>query len=88
MTQFGIKAVLFPLIIAGVLLFATGIVQIKKPDYSCFTGKRIRLGEKVEVVTLGSFHLYAYPIRHDCEPEDRFEPGKYYKCGYNNWCQN
>lgn len=86
MTQVGLKTLLWPVVIALALLFGTGIFEIKKPEYSCVGGKAIHFDEKVEVITLGTFHVYAYPLRHDCEEKDRYNPETTYKCG-DTFCQ-
>ena len=86
MTQVGLKMLIWPLVIITVLVFAIGLVEIKKPTYSCFSGKEIHFDKKVEVITLGNFHAYVYPIRHDCDEEDRYDPKTMYKCGVGAYC--
>lgn len=86
MHQIPFKALLWPVVISLALLFGTGIFAVKKPTYSCFKGKSIHFDKKVEVVTLGNFHVYTYPLSHDCEPEDRYDPLKIKPCGYQTYC--
>lgn len=86
MHQVPFKALLWPLAITLALLFGTGIFAIKKPTYSCIGGKTIHFDKKVEVITLGTFHVYAYPIRHDCDEKDRYDPLKFKPCGDKAWC--
>lgn len=87
MMQVGLKALLWPVMIALALLFGTGIFEIKKPEYACFSGKSISFQEKVPVLSVGSFNVNAYPLIHDCEPDDRYDPETTYKCAYQTYCQ-
>lgn len=69
------------------LLFAIGMIRIEKSDYGCFKGKKLRFDDKVTVIDVGSFKLYAYPLVSDCPEEDRYNPETVYKCGYQTFCQ-
>lgn len=86
MHQIPFKALLWPVVITLALLFGTGIFAIKKPEYSCFKGKSIHFDDKITVVSVGNFRVNAYPLVHDCDPEDRYDPTKIQPCGYQTFC--
>ena len=78
------------LIAVGVIIFlffAIGVIKIEKPEYGCLTGKKLRFAEKTEVISVGSFRMYAYPIVADCPEDDRYDPQTVYKCGTAQYCQ-
>lgn len=82
-----VKPFLIAVAIIVFLLFAIGMIKIERPTYGCFKGKDLRFGEKVSLVDIGSFKLYAYPLITDCPEEDRYNPDTVYKCGYQQYCQ-
>ena len=73
-------------IIIGLLLLI-GVIRFEKPDYGCFRGKEFRFGEKVNLVDIGSFKVYGYPLIFDCPQDDRYDPKTVYPCGVQTFCQ-
>jgi hypothetical protein len=63
------------------------MIRIEKPEYGCLTGKKLRFADRVSVIDVGSFRVYAYPLVADCPEEDRYDPETVYKCGYQTFCQ-
>lgn len=82
-----VKPFLLAVGIIFVLLFALGVIQIKKTKYGCFHGKKLEWGDKVEIINLGSLHIYSFPLSYDCPEDERFDPDNVYKCGVQAYCQ-
>lgn len=69
------------------LLFIIGVFRIEKPTYGCFHGRTLHFTERVEVLSIGVFHVYAYPLISDCPADEQYDPETVYNCGYNTFCQ-
>lgn len=69
-------------IIGLILLFTTGVVAWQPRDYECWPKSSIKnkVGEKVEVFSVGSLRIYVYPFTRDCDIDHRYKPGEVTPC--------
>ena len=82
-----LKPLLSLLAIILILLYLIGVIRFERPTYSCFEGRSLRFGERVELINVGALRVYGFPLVSDCPEDRRFDANTIYECGDNIYCQ-
>lgn len=71
------------LLVALVVVFGfIGIWTWEQPDYECYpsSSEVTEFRDKVEIVSYGKLHVYAYPLVKDCPSDNRYNANDVVPC--------
>lgn len=83
--QAPLQMLLFSIGIIIILLFATGVIRYEKTTYQCIDGRKLSFEPKVQLLNIGAFKIYGYPVKYDCATDEQYDPADLYKCD-DKWC--
>ena len=78
--------VLLTLSILSLMLFATGLISVRKDGYACAGGWDVAFRDRVEVFHYGPLHIYNYPFTRECIEERRYDPDDVQSCIDTGFC--